>query len=126
VTIPLYSGYTAKIGDQIITSANNQRKMTAATGAGSDMEVVYTADAQKAQVQIFDDDVDSKTPLWTSASDDLNGYTDALIDFSSSQKQLDYYLNHGYQLAANGNDDFDGTQFKTAYYDNVDDVEQTF
>ncbi|MFR0617238.1 mucin-binding protein [Limosilactobacillus mucosae] len=126
VTIPLYSGYTAKIGDQIITSTNNKREMTATTGAGSDMEVVYTADAQKAQVQIFDDDVDSKTPLWTSASDDLNGYTDALIDFSNSQKQLDYYLSHGYQLAANGNDDLDGTQFKTAYYDNVDDVEQTF
>ncbi|MDC2840955.1 mucin-binding protein [Limosilactobacillus mucosae] len=126
VTIPLYSGYTAKIGDQIITNTNNQQEMTATTGAGSDMEVVYTADAQKAQVQIFDDDVDSKTPLWTSASDDLNGYTDALIDFSSSQKQLDYYLSHGYQLAANGNDDLDGTQFKTAYYDNVDDVEQTF
>ncbi|MFR0609318.1 mucin-binding protein [Limosilactobacillus mucosae] len=126
VTIPLYSGYTAKIGDQIITSANNKREMTVTTGAGSDMEVVYTANTQKAQVQIFDDDVDSKTLLWTSASDDLNGYTDALIDFSSSQKQLDYYLSHGYQLAANANDDLDGTQFKSAFYDNVDGVDQTF
>ncbi|MEO5283394.1 mucin-binding protein [Limosilactobacillus allomucosae] len=124
VTIPLYSGYTAQIGDQIITSANNKRKMTATTGAGSDMEVVYTADAQKAQVQIFDDDAkDSALPIWQT---ELSGTTARKIEFTAGNNQLKYYLNHGYQLAANGNDDLDGTQFKSAFYDNVDGVEQTF
>ena len=124
VTIPLYSGYTAQIGDQIITSTNNKREMTATTGAGSDMEVVYTADAQKAQVQIFDDDAkDSSLPIWQT---ELSGTTAGKIDFGNSQKQLEYYLSHGYQLAANGNNDLDGTRFKSTNYDNNDDVEQTF
>ncbi|MFR0645457.1 mucin-binding protein, partial [Limosilactobacillus mucosae] len=124
VTIPLYSGYTAKIDDQIITSANNKREMTAATGAGSDMEVVYTADAQKAQVQIFDDDAkDSALPIWQT---ELSGTTAGKIEFTAGNDQLKYYLSHGYQLAANGNDDINGKQFKSAFYDNVDGVEQTF
>ena len=122
ITIPTYAGYTAKINGQTVVQGSTY----AIADPDKDTLIVYTANAQKAQVQIFDDDVDSKTPLWTSAPDDLNGYTDALIDFRSSQKQLDYYLSHGYQLAANGNDDLDGTQFKSAFYDNVDDVEQTF
>ena len=122
ITIPTYAGYTAKINGQTVVQGSTY----AIADPDKDTLIVYTANAQKAQVQIFDDDVDSKTPLWTSAPDDLNGYTDALIDFSSSQKQLDYYLSHGYRLAANGNDDLDGTRFKSAFYDNVDDVEQTF
>lgn len=124
VTIPLYSGYTAKIGDQIITSTNNKREMTATTGAGSDMKIVYTADAQKAQVQIFDDDAkDSTLPIWQT---ELSGATAGKIEFTAGNDQLKYYLNHGYQLAANGNNDLDGKRFKTAYYDNVDGVDQTF
>ena len=122
ITIPTYAGYTAKINGQTVVQGSTY----AIADPDKDTLIVYTANAQKAQVQIFDDDVDSKTPLWTSAPDDLNGYTDALIDFSSSQKQLDYYLSHGYRLAANGNNDLDGTQFKSATYDNVDSVEQTF
>lgn len=123
ITIPTYAGYTAKINGVTV----DQGSTYTIADPDKDTLIVYTANAQKAQVQIFDDDAnDPKTPLWTSAPNDLNGYTDALIDFSSSQKQLDYYLSHGYQLAANGNDDLDGTQFKSAFYDNVDDVEQTF
>ncbi|MFR0646212.1 mucin-binding protein, partial [Limosilactobacillus mucosae] len=124
VTIPLYSGYTAKIGDQIITSTNNKREMTMTTGAGSDMEVVYTADTQKAQVQIFDDDAkDSTLPIWQT---ELSGTTAEAVDFTVGNDQLKYFLSHGYQLAANGNNDLDGKRFKTAYYDNVDGVDQTF
>lgn len=82
--------------------------------------VTYQADPQIAQVTFID-----QTTGQELQTINLTGVSDAAIDFSAANDQLNDYLNHGYVLTADNHDLTDGELAPTDY-DHDDQVNQGF
>lgn len=112
-TTPTIKGYTP-----------SQSEVTLATVDGSSQDQIinisYAADPQTAIVKIVDETTGVEL-----GQRELNGTTDGPIDFTSSNNQLAYYLDHGYQLATDNPDVTDNAITPANYNNDADDV-QTF
>ncbi|MFR0614441.1 mucin-binding protein, partial [Lactobacillus porci] len=111
-TIPDITGYSKSVTGEAAT-------VTPDTDSVSDIKVIYTPLAQKATVTFVDDDESDATKK-TLTTIELNGQTDAAIDFADAKKQLASYEAAGYVLA-------DGNALPTdAVYDDDVNTDQAY
>lgn len=112
-SVPSISGYTPSQGQMDATTVDCETNDQV-------VNINYLPNAQLAQVNFID-----QTTGQTIRTVDINGLSDASINFSAANRQLANYLEQGYALA-DDNHDLTTDLLNPANYDHDDQVNQTF
>ena len=110
-TTPTIIGYTPTISSLINVRVTNDL-------SDQTVKISYMPNQQQVRINLID-----QTTGITLSQDDLIGHSDQAIDLSTPNTQLNYYLNHGYQLTVN-NPDITDLALTPTNYDHDDNVTQ--